>query len=242
MKRSQAILGFLLVLIGALLLLQKMDFLQGTWENVLWTVVAGAAGIYMLYLFIKARKRWWWIIFGSLLLGVMANQLLFLLVPQLGSELNDTILLSLLGLGFILVFFVNRTNWWAMVPGGFLVTLGLIALSENTDYLFVDSNVLLFFGLGITFFLLFLIPTPVGRLNWAAYFAIPLLLVGAYFAFMGEDLIMQLAGPILIIVLGLFFIINTIRTNISRPKPVAPSQEPDKPLESLFIDDSNLPE
>lgn len=240
MKKSQAILGILLVLIGALLILQGMNYLQGTWENVLWTVVSGTAGTYLLYLFFSSRKRWWWLIGGSLLIGVMIEHLLFLLYPQIGAMLGDTILLCILGLSFIGVFLSNRTNWWAMVPGGVLVTIGLIELTENTDYLLIDSNILLFLGLGFTFLLLYLIPTPVGRLHWAIYPSIPLLLVGAFLAYSSEDVLWQLAGPIVIILAGMYFIFNTFRQNTSQPKPIKTVLEPQDFIDSTHFDDEEL--
>ena len=208
--RPRATMGILLVLGGVLLLLQSLNLLRGTWENVIWTVVLGAVGIYFITLFITNRKNWWWLLPGIILIGIAVSNLLEIVFPQ-ASYLNDLIVLSTIGIAFIAVYLNDRVNWWALIPGGVLVTLGVVSLADETTLVAFDSSAIFFFGLGLTFLVLYLIPTPYGRIKWAIFPALPLLLVGGFLAFESQAQVWEIAGPAIIIVAGLYFLVSAMR-------------------------------
>jgi hypothetical protein len=203
-------MGLLLVLGGALLLLQSLNLLRGTWENAIWTVVFGAVGIYCLTLFFTNRKNWWWLLPGIILLGMAVSNLLELVFPQ-ADYLSGVIILGGIGIAFIAVYLNDRVNWWALIPGGVLLTLGVVSLVDEANLVSFDSSAIFFFGLGLTFFVLYLIPTPYGRLKWAIFPALPLLLVAGFLAFQSQAQVWEIAGPAIIIIAGLYFLISAMR-------------------------------
>ena len=208
--RPRATMGILLVLGGILLLLQSLNLLRGTWENVIWTVVLGAVGIYFISLFFTNRKNWWWLLPGIILIGIAVSNLLEIALPQ-ASYLNDLIVLGSIGIAFVAVYFNDRVNWWALIPGGVLLTLGVVSLADETNLVAFDSSAIFFFGLGFTFLVLYLIPTPYGRIRWAIFPALPLLLVGGFLAFESQAQVWEIAGPAIIIVAGLYFLVSAMR-------------------------------
>jgi hypothetical protein len=70
---------------------------------------------------------------------------------------------------------VDRRRWWAMIPGGVLVTLGIV--SALTDaYNIGNTGGVFFVGLGITFMLVALL----ANMRWAYIPAAVLLLLGFF--------------------------------------------------------------
>ena len=60
--------------------------------------------------------------------------------------------LGFLGLGFLAVYFSGRERWWAIIPGGVLLTLGFISVLNNV-YGGRETGGFFFLGLGLTFLL-----------------------------------------------------------------------------------------
>ncbi len=203
--KSRAILGLILLAGGALLLLQRMGLIFGTWQNIFWTVILGFTSYFLLSFYFTRKRRWWWLIGGIAALGGLITQITSLAVPEIAAVYNDLILLTMVGLAFLAVYISDRMHWWAVLPGGVLITLGAVTFVDQTGYYDLDSNAVFFFGLGLTFLLLFLIPTKIGRLKWPLVAAIPLMLVGAYLAYQGEEQLWEYAGPAIIILAGLYF-------------------------------------
>jgi hypothetical protein len=80
-----------------------------------------------------------------------------------------------LGIGFFAIYISRRDMWWAIIPGGVLLTLGInSALTEA--YSIVDTGGVFFAGLGITFLLVALL----ARMNWAYIPAAALLVIGFF--------------------------------------------------------------
>jgi len=95
---------------------------------------------------------------------------------------------------------MRRDFWWAVIPGGTLVTLAVVAaLGEVIPGEAVGG--IFFLGLAATFGLVYLLPTPQGRMKWAW---VPALVLGI----MGLLLIVTLGGwinilwPIALILVG----------------------------------------
>ncbi|WP_269089290.1 hypothetical protein [Thermus thermamylovorans] len=60
------------------------------------------------------------------------------------------------GFGFAGVYAADRGQWWALIPGGILLSLAAVALVEGL-FPGTDAGFLLFLGLALTFGLLFLL-------------------------------------------------------------------------------------
>lgn len=167
--------GILLIAAGALFLLQNFGiFAVGDY---LWPFLFGAGGLVFLYVFLTDRANWWAIIPGFTLLGLAAMMALNQFVPQVGETWGAALFLGGIGLAFWVVYFTNREHWWAVIPGGVLFTIALVAgLSSILEG--IETGGVFFLGLGLTFALLSFLPTPEGRMKWALIPAGVLLVMG----------------------------------------------------------------
>ena len=209
--RGRLIFGILLIVGGGLLLLQSLDLLKGTWENVVWAVALLTAGAYFLAQYFTKRNQWWWFIPGIILIGGGLQQLLDIFLEGGALAYGNLIVLVSVGIAFFAIYFSNNLHWWAIIPGGASITMGIVSLANSTDLIPFDSGALFFFGLGLTFFLLFFLPTPAGRLKWAIFPALPLLLVGAFLLFENQEQIWLYAGPTILVLAGLYFLLSAFR-------------------------------
>ena len=168
--------AILLIVVGILLLLQNFGILVGV-VALIWSLIFAAGGLIFLYMFLANRTQWWAIIPGFALLGLAALIALDEFLPRVGDALGGTIFLGGIGLAFWVIYFLNREHWWAIIPGGVMFTVALVA---GLDSVFggAETGGVLFLGLGLTFGLLSLLPTPQGRMRWALIPAAVLLVMG----------------------------------------------------------------
>lgn len=208
--RARTIAGILLIIAGALLLLQSMDILSGTVGDIVWMVIFGFGGIAFTALYFR-RKHWWPIIPGLTLLGLTAISLMETFLPDAADTYGGMVVLGSFGLSFVLVYFRDKINWWALIPGGVLITLSFITLQDEFQMLNIDSGAVFFLGLGLTFMLLFFIRTPYGRLKWAAYPGVILLLMGVFLSFSDNPEVLNALGPVMIVLAGVFILFRSLR-------------------------------
>jgi hypothetical protein len=106
------------------------------------------------------------ILWGGLL--VLAGVLF--LVQNLGlfriGELFWVVLLALGALFFLSIFLQNKANWWALIPGLTLISVGIIVLINwiSPDHGERWSGSIILAGIGLSFALIYL----VARQNWWA--------------------------------------------------------------------------
>ena len=90
--------------------------------------------------------------------------------------------MAFIGAAFWIVYLLNIQNWWAIIPGGTLLSIAaLIAVgSAGNGNLGVG---LMFTGMALSFGLVALLPNGGRRLNWAFIPAGILLVMGLAFLF-----------------------------------------------------------
>jgi hypothetical protein len=189
------IIGLVLVVGGALALLDQLGILKGA-TNFFWAAVLGAGAVLFLVWFFSDSGRWWAAIPGFGLAGLAISNLL----PDRAGW-GGLAFLGGLGVGFWAIYLARRRQWWAIIPGGILITLGIISVL-NTVYSAVDTGGILLIGLGLTFLLVGLL----ARMRWAYIPAAALFLIGFFigvpfagtFQYVWAGLIL-LAGVILLI-------------------------------------------
>lgn len=99
-------------------------------------------------------------------------------------------------------------NWWAIIPGGVMLTLALIAgLASVLEG--IETGGVFFLGLGLTFGLLSFVPTPQGRMKWALIPAAVLLVMGLLLGAAASPFLNYL-WPVALILLGLYHIFRTL--------------------------------
>lgn len=167
--------GILLIAAGALFLLQNLGVLViGAY---LWPFLFGAGGLVFLYVFLTNRDNWWAIIPGFVLLSLAALIALEQFAPEAEETWGGALFLGGIGLAFWVVYFTKREHWWAVIPGGVLLTLALVT-GLSSVFKGIEIGGVFFLGLGLTFGLLSLLPTPEGRMKWALIPAGVLLVMG----------------------------------------------------------------
>jgi hypothetical protein len=209
MKRvgSRILWGVLLIVAGVLFLLQSVGVVQ--FADILWPTLIGIVSLAFLFVFLSApRTNWWAVIPGFVLLGVAGIVALDQLAPRVGEIWSGSIFLGGIALAFWVIYLFNPEQWWAVIPGGVLLTLAVVSgLSPMLEG--IETGGVFFFGLGLTFALLALLPTPEGRLTWSIIPAIVLLIVGALITAAAAELINYI-WPALLIVGGLYLLYRTL--------------------------------
>ncbi|MCX7680501.1 MAG: hypothetical protein N2508_00790 [Anaerolineae bacterium] len=204
--------GIILIAMGLLFLLENLGVLRGAFA-LLWALVFGVGGGLFLYVFLMDRARWWAVIPGGALIGIMLMIALDQLAPDLSSEWGGAVFMACLGLAFWVVYLVAREHWWAIIPGGTMLTIALvIALSSLEGF---EPGGVFLLGLGLTFGLLALVPTREGRMKWPLIPAGVLTLIGLALLFAAADILSYLL-PVALILAGLYLIFRMVRGSSSQ--------------------------
>ena len=168
--------AILLIGVGVLFLLQNLGVL-GAISAILWALLFAVGGAVFFYVFLTDRSNWWAVIPGFVLLGIAGLIALSELAPEVEGAWGGALFLGCIGLAFWVVYLSKREHWWAVIPGGVMVTTALVTgLSSVFDGAEIGGIFLI--GLGLTFGLLSLLPTPEGRIKWALVPAAVLSIVG----------------------------------------------------------------
>jgi hypothetical protein len=178
LRNSTNLWGVLLIGLGAFFLLQVTGIF-GVLSGLFWSIAFGAAGAAFLYVFLTGlHDRWWAAIPGFTLLGLGATVFYDQFAPPFFSDLGGAVFLGSIGVGFLSIFFTNRQQWWAMIPGGTLLSVaGVVAISEL--HIGINPASVLFIGLALTFALLGLMSTYLNtNLRWAYIPAAVMLIMG----------------------------------------------------------------
>jgi hypothetical protein len=210
-------LGVLLVAGGVLFLLQNTGLIPQAAE-LFWALVFGLAGIIFLVAFAASAGNWWAAIPGFVLLALAALMIYGALLPDVGQDMGGSIFLAGISLGFWAVLLRVPSHWWAAIPGGVLATLAVVASLDAFGRSSWAGSVF-FYGLGLTFVLLMLLPTVPGRRRWPVYPAVVLMAIGLSLSLPGQEFL-RVAWPIVLILFGAYLLIRR------RPRE-APPERPD---------------
>jgi hypothetical protein len=169
-----------------------------------------AIGLPFLVVFLTNRKeRWWALIPGGIMLVLSIIPLLTL--GNIPEDLMGAVIMFLFALPFLVVYLWTRANWWALIPCGVFLSIGVMVLLVRAGFQNnpgVITGVLLL-GLAVTFFALWL-QRAVTPTDWAKYPAGILLILGAVSAGLGMNAL-QIVWPIAIIALGSVLLYAALR-------------------------------
>ncbi|MBL8101766.1 MAG: hypothetical protein JNM02_04485 [Anaerolineales bacterium] len=159
MKRIdlRIIFGIMLILGGALTLMETMGYLKDA-SDIFWGGVFIAAGLVFLSLLFGGH---WWSAFPGftlLALGVL------IILPDSLEDFGGAIFLGGIALGFWYVYFTGRAErWWALIPAGVMTALALVVIvSERFEEY---SGAVFLGGIGLAFFAVYF--TSVAERWWA---------------------------------------------------------------------------
>jgi hypothetical protein len=161
---SPSFWGLMLILAGVLFLLQNLNILPA--GSLFIGGMIGFFGLLFLSTYWGNREQWWALIPGIILMALACLIVLDTFFPEASNTWGGPVFLGGMGLSFWAVYLARREHWWAIIPGGVLVTLGTVAGLGSM----VDGNIsgaAFFLGLGLTFVLVAILPTPAGKMTWA---------------------------------------------------------------------------
>ena len=189
--QPRVVAGLLLVAGGLVALLQTLGILASGANLPLALVLLAGGAFFIYWLFTGPSRQWWAAIPGVILLDLGALMVVGVVFPGLGcsarvgglvfscSDLAGTLFLAGMGLSFWVVYIANRAQWWAVIPAGVLTTLAAVTLVSR-QITGPASGGVFFIGLGLTFVLVGLLPSPQGKMGWAFIPAAILLLLGIF--------------------------------------------------------------
>jgi hypothetical protein len=196
--------GVALVLFGAVLLAQQLGLLGPT-QLSFAMFLFGVPALLFLLTFAFDRRQWWALIPGFVLLGltlvVFNEQNHFLTSNQSGA-----LFLFSIGLPFLLIFFVDRRMWWALMPGGVMTVIAIMPLLADTVAGQVTGGIF-FLGLAAVFALLRLATLSNPSTGWAWWPAAGLAIFGVIVLVLGGPAA-QYVWPVLLIALGLWILVR----------------------------------
>lgn len=157
--------GIALVLLGAFALLANAGILEGL-GNVVGAALFAVAGAWAVRTYAR-RNPVWALPIAFMLFGLAAAALV-------DGPMSGPYFLGLTGAGFLYLYAVERRSWWAIIPGGTLVALGVVAAIDEIAPRW-DAGPVLFLGLALTFLAVW----ATGQ-RWAMWPALALAAVGLF--------------------------------------------------------------
>jgi hypothetical protein len=192
--------GLLLLGGGILFLLQNLGIFE--LSNPVLAILLGCAGLIFLSVVIADRKNWWGVIPGLILIYIATLIVLDRLFPAFSNDYGGAFFLGIIGISFWIIFLLNQANWWAIIPGGVMLSLAAVT-ALGRSFSGIQTGGVLFIGLGLTFGLLALYHTPQGRMRWPLIPASVLLLIGMLIIAASSS-IFRLIWPVAIILIGIY--------------------------------------
>lgn len=215
-SRKQGIVwGGLLILFGIMALVETYTDL-GPW---VWAIALATAGLLVLLVFLTDRSE-----YGLLLPTYVLWAVAGLVALTESNILQDPwiafYVLTAIGLPFLVVYFRDRRQWWALIPGYVLLVIGLMVVlleSGILSDLLVPAYVM--FAIAIPFLVVFALNR---KLWWALIPGGVLLIIGS--AFLIAEAAVQYILPAIFIVLGIVILVRVF-TRKELPEAETPADE-----------------
>ncbi|MBI9043334.1 MAG: hypothetical protein JEZ06_02540 [Anaerolineaceae bacterium] len=179
----------------------------------IWSVILGMAGlVFLFYMITDVKKNWWAVIPGLVLLGTGVTAILSVINFRYIDLIAGIIVLGSISLAFWVIYLLDVTRWWAIIPGGVMAILSLISIYDEIPGSsgILDSGSLFFLGLGATFGLVAVLPNGGKRMTWPWIPAGILLLLAMLVSFTSSDMI-SFVWPVVFIIAGAFLLIRALQ-------------------------------
>ncbi len=205
----RVMVGAVLVVFGVLALLQNftnLELVGPAWGIFVAALFAVVGGGFILSFQQDPRNSWWAVIPGFTLVGLA-------LLVGLGSfnilpdEVLPAIFMGAIGASFWVIYFNDRVRWWAIIPGGVLVSLAFLILFGSQGGWAAG---ILFGGMAVTFGLVALLTRPGEQPRTWAWWPAGSLAVLATIVISTAGPLPGLIWPILLIGAGLMMVAWTL--------------------------------
>lgn len=125
---------------------------QGDDSPVIASLILGAVGLPFIAGYIVEKGKPWGLLIPAWILCTLA--LLIGLDNVVREDLLGAGILAAIGLPFLVVYFRNRTQWWALIPGIFMTAMGLVSLVNDDG---AWAGVVTMLGMGMPFIFIYLL-------------------------------------------------------------------------------------
>ena len=207
----RALVGVLLILFGSIALLQALDVisLQGNLATWIFAAIFILAGLIFLYVLLQAPKSNWWAAIPGCTLAGLGMMMALVNIPNFIEEIGVGIFLASIGLSFIIILLIQRTFWWAIIPGGVMISIALlVGLSFIEAF---NSPWLMFFGFAATFAAIALYTRQPGeKFHWAWIPALVFVVLGGLMGLNKFELL-KFILPAALLVGGGYFIWRSLK-------------------------------
>lgn len=201
---SRTMWGLLLIAGGVVFLLENLNIL--TISGYFWAALFAIGGLAFMSVFMTNRQNWWSLIPGITLLAIGVIIFLDQVSPGATEIFGGAIVLGGIGLAFLLVYLINRSNWWALIPAGVMFTLVAVTILDQT-LSGVETGGVFFLGLGLTFLLVAVLPTPEAQMRWALIPGGILFIIGIFLTAALTQAI-NIVWPLVLILIGAYFVVR----------------------------------
>lgn len=195
----------------------ELELLADPW---IAPVIISLVGLPFLIVYLLNRSQWWALIPAYVLFSV-ALLVAFEEFNVLTGDLIAPFVLAAIALPFILVFLINRRNWWALIPAYVMISVGVMIALISLNLLsgsLVATYVLL--SVALPFFVVYLLD----RRQWWALIPGGITgLIGLSILVAAESLLQYLV-PIVIILVGLGLIFRVFGKS-QQPSASPPAEE-----------------
>lgn len=212
----RALVGVLLILFGSIALLQalKVVTLKGDLWSWAFAAIFLVAGVIFLNTFVQDSKNNWWAAIPGCTLAGLGAMIALQNIPGFISQIAVMIFLGAIGLSFILILLVQRSFWWALIPGGVMLSVALlVGLSFLPGF---NSPWLMFLGFAATFAAVALYTRRPGEgfFHWAWIPALVFVVLGGLMSLESFTL-MRYILPAGLLLLGGFFVWRSLKAGQS---------------------------
>lgn len=197
--------GVLMVVVGVIFLLGNLGIISPNWDIIIGPLF-GIGGLVLLLIFVMNTDNWWVLFPGFILIAIAIIVFMDETVGVSADQWSGAVFLGLLSLAFFIIYLVHREHWWAIIPGGVLLTLAGVTVLPDNNY----TAGLFFLGLALTFGLIYLLPKPGEKSKWALYPAAILLFIGGLVT-LSEAKILGYVWPAVLLIAGGVIIFRTLK-------------------------------
>lgn len=153
--KSSLFWGLLLVGFGVFALAQTMGY-EVSQEPTFWALVFGGVSLLSLVFYLVDGVRSWGWLFPVGIFGALAVTLVMVANDVDTAAVGSPLFFGLL-IPFVVAYLIDRSkNWWALIPGGVMLFLGLVTLLVDTTRNDEWIGALFLFMIAVSFLVVYL--------------------------------------------------------------------------------------
>ena len=148
------ILGLILLLAGAYALLNQFCYLEDLSPQIAIVVFAVLSVLFFVAYFLSGIQSWGWL-FPACTFAALAGTMA-IIEANITEEWIATLIVGSVAVPFLAAFFLDRSRWWALIPGFILSVIAVIpALTPGTADEWI--GVLVVAAIGLPFIVVYLV-------------------------------------------------------------------------------------